>query len=520
MPIAERDDVILEPYLTDQWYVKAAPLAQKILEEIDAGNLAFVADRDRRVMRNWLENIEDWCISRQLWWGHRIPAWTKGSEVYVGETAPEGDGWEQDLDVLDTWFSSALWPFVTQGWPEKTARLEKFYPGNVIMTGRDILTFWDIRMLMMSLELNETVPFQTIYTHGLILDEHGQKMSKSKGNVVDPLKMMDTYGADALRLTMASIASAEDMRFSEQKVEQNRNFCTKLWNAARYMEMKGVTLGATSEVPKAEHPVNQWVVAQLKQLFNKLDDSLDKYEFNQAAHALYHFTWGTWCDWYLELTKPLLAEDNVAAEETRAVMSWGFGMLLRALHPIIPFVTEDLWQALGAKGMLIQADWPAYDNWQVEEAALSEVDWLIQVISAIRQVRSETRVPPKAQITVGVKNADEAVLARFNQHLPLLQALANVEAVEACSESAGETDATAVVAGLELVMPLAGIVDFAAEKERIAKEIAKAEAELQKISGMLGNPSFVERAPADVVAQNKARQTELEESISKLRAVG
>ena len=521
VPIAERDDTVLEPFLTDQWYVKAAPLAKKILSAIDAGKLDFVADRDLRVMRHWLENIEDWCISRQLWWGHRIPAWTKGDEVYVGEEAPEGEGWHQDNDVLDTWFSSALWPFVTQGWPDKTARLDKFFPGHVIMTGRDILTFWDVRMLMMALELIGDVPFKTIYTHGLILDEHGQKMSKSKGNVVDPMNLIETYGADAVRFTMASIASAEDMRFSEQKVEQNRNFCTKLWNAARFMEMNGVQISTDSSLPQASHAVNVWLVQELKSLFNKIDQNFDKYEFNRASYELYHFTWGTWCDWYLELTKPLLNSDNaVLVEETRTVMGWAFGMLLRALHPVIPFITEEIWQSLSSQTeeMLITAEWPIYAEWPTNADVQADMNKLIAVISAIRTVRAETKVPQKEEVAVGVRGGDSSLLTLLQDNLALLSGLAKVAHVSGRSEASSDTDATAVVEGVEFIIPLEGVIDFAAEKERIQKEIVKVEAELEKIQSLLGNASFVERAPAQVVEQNQARQQELEQNLEKLRA--
>lgn len=511
VPTAERDSTILEPYLTQQWYVKGAPLAKKCLAAADSGDLQFVNTRDEKVYRHWLNNIEDWCISRQLWWGHRLPVWYKDDETYVGETAPEDSGWTQDKDILDTWFSSALWPFVTQGWPEEsdaqTGRVKKFYPGALINSGRDILFFWLVRMVMMGTELMNEVPFGKIYTHGLILDEHGHKMSKSKGNVVNPLDMMDKYGADALRLTMANIASHEDMKFSEQKVEQSRNFCTKLWNAARYMEMKEISI--TEDVPIATHPVNQWLLSELNKLIKKYDEHIEKYEFNQATQKLYHFVWGTWCDWYLELTKPLLANDETRTE-TENVMGYGFGVMLKVLHPTIPFMTEELWQNLGGAEKLIIASWPNANLPEVE----TDVPALQNIITAIRIMRGEMNVPNKAQITLYVKTGDAQLL---ENNRPLLAALANVEAVKTATNEKGNTDALIVTQGMELLVPLAGIVDFAAEAARIEKEMAKAQAELEKIKGLLGNESFIARAPASVVAENKTRAAELEESIAKLK---
>jgi valyl-tRNA synthetase len=519
---AERDDTVLEPYLTNQWYVKGKPLAEKILQKIDDEGVAFVNDRDERVMRHWLENIEDWCVSRQLWWGHQVPAWFRGEETYVGEKPPEGEGWTRDSDILDTWFSSALWPFVTQGWPEQTPRVKKFYPGQVIMTGRDILFFWDVRMLMMSLELTEEVPFRTIYTHGLILDEHGQKMSKSKGNVVNPMDLLDTYGADALRLTMAGIASAEDMRFSEQKVEQSRNFCTKLWNAARFMQMQDVSVPLEARLPEFSHPVNQWIVSELKKLVTQVDEHLAKYEFNQLAQVLYHFTWGIWCDWYLELSKPLLNDQNNAlAEETRAMMGWGFGVLLKTLHPVIPFITEELWQALSQQSdrQLITSRWPDSEGWPENKQIEKDMSWFLAVVSALRQVRAETRVPPKAQVELVVRDAGEGVLQKLAEYQPFLEALAGISSVSARQEPPREEEATAVVDGTEYILPLTGVIDFAAEKERIRKEIDKATQELSKVSALLDNDQFISRAASSVVEQNKMRRTQLKENISKLRQI-
>lgn len=526
VPTAERDDTVLEPFLTQQWFVKGQPLAEKILKGYENGEFECLNTRDEKVMTHWLNNIQDWCISRQLWWGHRVPAWFKSkengeSEIYVGLNAPEGEGWTQDEDIFDTWFSSALWPFGTQFWEgddsdANNTRLTKFYPGAAVMNGRDILPFWDIRMLMMGYELTGQAPFKTIYTHGMILDENGQKMSKSKGNVIDPMGMVNTYGADALRFMMASIASAEDMRFSEQKVEQNRNFCTKIWNAARYLQMMDIQMSNEVTPPEATQPVNRWLIAELQHMFMQLDKELDTYQFNQASQTLYHFTWGTWCDWYLEMTKPLLRND-ATAEETKATLAWGFDMLLRALHPVMPFITEEIWQSLrgDTSAMLTAAQWPNYSTWKTDETATADINWLKDVVSSLRNARSESNVPPKAKIDLGIKGASDEHMNRFASSAELLNHLTGIASVSAREDSATATDSTAIAHGFEMILPLKGIVDFAAEKERLAKEKAKLEAELEKIEGLLGNESFVARAPKAVVAQNKARAQELADNIAK-----
>ena len=530
---AERDDTILEPYLTWQWYLKGEPLAKKCLEAAEKGELTFINERDERVYRHWLENIQDWCISRQLWWGHRIPAWFKdkpGSsepEIYVGDKAPQGEGWKQDEDILDTWFSSGLWPFVTQGWPHGGERLQAFYPGNVVMNGRDILFFWDVRMVMMSLELCGKVPFREIYTHGMVVDEHGQKMSKTKGNGVDPMEMINEYGTDALRLTMASIASAEDMKFSVLKVEQNRNFCTKLWNAARFMSMQGVTFSAEEarvfDLRKVEHPVNRWLVGELKMMFSQLDSYLDAYEFNQVAQLVYHFTWGTWCDWYLELTKPLLAGQmgDAVKAETSAVMGWAFDNMLRALSPFIPFITEQLWQShtLHDNAFLMEQRWPKYAEWREDAAATGRVRKMIDVVGALRQARTLHKLSPKTELAVEVRGAKAEDLAALRSELALLKAVAGVSAITGRDAPAKNGEAAAVVDGVEYIMDLSGHIDLGAEKLRLEREVEKQQKELEKINIMLGNPNFVERAPAEVLTTNRARLAELTENLAKLRAM-
>jgi valyl-tRNA synthetase len=366
------------------------------------------------------------------------------------------------------------------------------------------------------------VPFRTVYTHGLILDNNGQKMSKSKGNVVDPMGLLDTYGADALRLTMASIASAEDMRFSEQKVEQSRNFCTKLWNAARFMELQGVRTPVAQEIPpEAVHPVNRWMISELKNLISEVNLHLEKYEFNQLAQTLYHFTWGTWCDWYLELSKPLLNGEDGLAEETRATMGWGFGVMLKVLHPVTPFITEELWQALSQQleQPIITSMWPDNKNWQGDQQAKQDVNWLLSIIGALRQVRAETRVSPKVQVELVVRDGSDELVQKLSKFQPFLEALAGVSTISTRVEPPEEGEATAVVNGVEYILPLAGVIDFSAEKERIRREIDKASQELAKVSALLKNDAFLNRAAPNVVEQNHVRQAELEENILKLRQI-
>ena len=526
---AERDDTILEPYLTWQWYVKGKPFAEKCLQALDTGQVTFVNDRDERVMRHWLEHLEDWCISRQLWWGHQIPAWFRDvpgqtePELYVGHKAPQGEGWRQDEDIFDTWFSSALWPFVTQGWPQKTDRLQAYYPGAAIMSGRDILFFWLVRMLMMGLELTGEVPFKTIYTHGLVLDEHGKKMSKSKGNVIDPLALVDQFGADALRFTMASIASAEDMRLSLAKVEQSRNFCTKLWNAARFIQLQGVNytqeLAVNFTPHDLKHPVNQWLVAELKQQFAVLDDQLQRFDFAQAALGVYHFTWGTFCDWYLELTKPLLspAAGAEVQEETRACLAWALDKLLKMLHPFMPFITEELWQkhmtVTGA--MLTMQRWPKHAEWPDNPTAQAQVGNLVAAVAAVRQVRSQLRISPKVALTLGYRGS-EAAIANLLAQGALLQTLGNVTALVPHPAPAGRGEALLLAGEVELILPLEGLVDVAQERARLEKEQAKVAQDLQKLQGLLANAGFVAKAPAEVLAENRARVAELTEQSEKL----
>lgn len=520
---AERNDTILEPFLTEQWFVKGKPLAEKCIKAAEEGKVTFLNKRDEKNYYHWLNNIQDWCISRQLWWGHRIPAYYNADGgIYVGENPPEG--YTQDEDILDTWFSSALWPFSTLGWPEDTAELQRFYPGHAIMPGPDILFFWIIRMMMMGLEFMDDVPFKNIYTHAIIRDGEGQKMSKSKGNVVDPMGLIEEYGADALRhMLVSQSALGQDIRLAEKQVEGSRNFCTKLWNASRYAEMNEVTLNGDLDTSSLTHPVNQWIIGELAAVTEKLDTAFETFRFNEVGSLVYHFVWDTFCDWYLELTKPLMnGDDAKIATETKYTMGFVLENILRLMSPVMPFITEEIWQNLAERSegeFLMTQSWPEPKNWTVNTAAKDEINWLINTVTAIRTVRTESRVPPKAEIAALTRNATREHAELFAKHQPFFSFLCKVTSFAPRAEEAGQTDVVAVADGVEIILPLEGIVDFAAEKERVAKEIEKKRQELAKIEGMLNNKNFVDRAPEDVVSAQRAQAAELAQDLSRLEAV-
>jgi valyl-tRNA synthetase len=517
---AEREDIILEPYLTEQWFVKGKPLSEKCLKAADEGKVEFLNNRDKKVYYHWLENIQDWCISRQLWWGHRIPAYYNDkNEVYVGDNPPEG--YKQDDDILDTWFSSALWPFSTLGWPNETPELTKFYPGKAIMPGPDILPFWIIRMMMMGLEFMDSVPFEKIYTHAMIRDGEGQKMSKSKGNVVDPMIIINEHGADALRhMLVSQSALGQDIRLSDKQVEGSRNFCTKLWNASKYAEMNGVELNDNLDTSTLTHPVNQWIIGELGGFTEKLDKAFEDFRFNEVGSLIYHFTWDSFCDWYLELTKPLMnGDDEALATETKQTMGFVLENILRLASPVMPFITEEIWQNLAERkdgDFLMIQKWPTAKNWTINVNAKDEINWLINTVTSIRTLRTESRIPVKAQIDAFVRNGD---MEKLNKYLPFFTFLCKITSFTERTEEAGKDDAVTVTDGMEIILPLEGVIDFAAEKERVAKEIEKKRQELNKIQGMLNNENFVARAPEDVVSAQKALAAELTQDLTRLESV-
>ncbi|HZH26966.1 MAG TPA: valine--tRNA ligase [Azospirillaceae bacterium] len=532
VPHGDRSGVPIEPWLTDQWYCDAATLAKPAIEAVEQGRTVFVPKSWENTYFEWMRNIQPWCISRQLWWGHQIPAWyAPDGKVFVAETEEEAYAearkvlgpdvtLERDSDVLDTWFSSALWPFSTLGWPDDDAYVRRHYPGDVLVTGFDIIFFWVARMMMMGLHFMGEVPFRTVYIHALVRDERGQKMSKSKGNVIDPLKLIDEYGADALRFTMAALAAqGRDVKLSTQRVEGYRNFVTKIWNAARFGEMNGCTPQPGFDPARLSLTVNRWIVGELAETATRTKAALEAFRFNEAAGALYQFLWGTFCDWYIEFSKPLLqAGDDAAKAEIRGTFAWVFDQALHLLHPIMPFVTEELHaQFGGAKARLISADWPEYATGMVDPAATAEMNWLVKLISTVRAVRNEVSVPAAAQIPLRLKDATPLALERLDRHRDLILRLARLSDAGPLDGAVPQGVVQAVIEDATVVLPLQGIVDLDQERTRLRKEIAKLEDEIAKIDRKLGNPDFLARAPEEVVDEQRSRREDAEEASAKLR---
>ena len=523
--------VVIEPFLTEQWYVNAEVLAQPAIEAVKSGKIEFVPKQYENMFFSWMDNIQPWCISRQLWWGHRIPAWF-GPEgtVYVAETEEEAKEdarkqWgedvilEQDADVLDTWFSSALWPFSTLGWPDKTPELEKYYPGDVLITGFDIIFFWVARMMMMGMHFMGEVPFHKVYMHALVRDSKGQKMSKTKGNVIDPLELIEKYGADALRFTLTAMAAqGRDIRLSEDRVEGYRNFATKLWNAARYCQMNDCVSDPSFDPATVSFMPNKWIVSELVAAKDKIAASLEAYRFNEAAAAAYQFAWNTFCDWYLEFTKSVLSEGAPEADEVRKTTSWVFDQIMLILNPVMPFITEELYAAMGERAegtRLMTSQWPAYGNELVDTAALSEMDWLTRTITEIRSVRADMNVPAGAKIRLLVKDASEQTQERLKTYDEILCRMARLESVETTADVAAGAIQT-VVDEATLILPIADIIDLDQERARLQKEIGKLTDDIKKIEQKLSNEKFIANAPEEVVEEQRSRKAEAESIINKL----
>jgi valyl-tRNA synthetase len=531
VPHGDRSGVPIEPLLTDQWYVDAKTLAGPAIASVREGRTAFVPKTWEKTYFDWMGNIQPWCVSRQLWWGHRIPAWYgPDGEIFVEEDehdAREAAGRHyghavdlvRDEDVLDTWFSSALWPFSTLGWPEQTPELQRYYPTSVLVTGFDIIFFWVARMMMMGLHLMGEEPFRDVYIHALVRDEHGAKMSKSKGNVIDPLELIDEYGADALRFTLAAMAAqGRDIKLSTQRVAGYRNFGTKLWNAARFCLINECRPVAGFDLTGAKETVNRWILASLSETIAKVDAALADYRFNDAADVVYHFVWGTLCDWYVELIKPVLAsEASPEREETRAVAGSVLATTLKLLHPFMPYITEALWSDLGdgSARVLALARWP--ERRVVDPLALEEIGWLIDLVSAVRSVRSEMNVPTGAKVALSVVGGDAVWSDRLQRHYAVIERLARTSAVES-ADRVPPGSAQVVVHGTIVALPLAGIIDLAAERARLEKEIAKVDGEIARIDSKLGNEKFVARAPQEVVEAEREKRTLYASDREKLAA--
>ncbi len=532
VPFGDRSDVVIEPWLTDQWYVDAKTMAAPAIAAVQNGETKFVPQNWEKTYFEWMNNIQPWCISRQLWWGHRIPAWYgPDGEIFVAESEAEAQAkadahygsatnLQRDEDVLDTWFSSALWPFSTLGWPEQTDMLARHYKTDVLVTGFDIIFFWVARMMMSGLHLMDEVPFHTVYIHALVRDEKGAKMSKSKGNVIDPLQICDKFGADALRFTLAAMAAmGRDIKLSESRVEGYRNFGTKLWNAARFCDMNDCFDAPDFNPTKASLPLTQWIVGEAVRAQQAVTQALEAYRFNDAANAVYQFIWHDFCDWYVELAKPSLQGDDAAAKaETQSATKWVLDHALRLLHPFMPFVTEELWGKTAARdGFLMLDEWPNLPESLINSQADAEMKWLIQAITDIRSVRAEMNVPAGAQIPLIMVGAQTETQARLERLEPVLKRLARLSDVQ-LADSVPQGAVQTVLDETILALPLADIIDVDAEKARLAKEIAKTEAEIKKLSGKLNNQGFLDKAPEAVIEENRSRLAEEEARLEKLTA--
>jgi valyl-tRNA synthetase len=605
-PFGDRSGVAIEPWLTDQWYVDVKPLASRVIKATKAGEIRIVPDTWAKTWFNWLENIQPWCVSRQLWWGHRIPAWygphydegqikvnisdNSINKEFVAESEDELnklladyypsdheivrlDSWHEfhrwnllymneefrsrrgkaipifrDGGVLDTWFSSALWPFATLGWPDQTEDLKRHYPNDLLISGFDILFFWDARMAMQGLEFMGEVPWKTLYLHGLVRDSKGQKMSKSKGNAVDPLGLIDRYGADAMRFTMAAMESqGRDIKLDEKRVEGYRNFATKIWNAARFLQMNGVGSSQSIAAPEAKLPVNRWIIGEVVETLGKLNRAFDELRFDEMADAIYHFTWGTYCDWYVELIK------GQFDEETREVAAWAFDQILVMLHPIMPFITEELWNAMPRDGdkrpyELIVAKWPKPEA-EIDREAKAEMEWLIELVSQIRSARTDMNIPVSAKSDLWVldqtktatalhsKVPERLLIERFARNRAALARLARLKVITffntgiqydlATGEefdrtkgyhAVGDPTLNVVVGEQTYLLPLQGLVDFDAEKARLAKAAQVAEKERDSLAARLANPAFVERAKAEAVDKARSDHSEKSAEAERYRA--
>jgi len=574
VPRGDRSGAVIEPFLTDQWYVKAAPLAAPAIEAVESGAVRFVPDNWKNTYFEWMRNIEDWCISRQLWWGHRIPAWYDDQgNLYVGRSEQEVRErhrldsrveLRQDEDVLDTWFSSALWPFSTLGWPHDTPEVSTYYPTSVLVTGFDIIFFWVARMIMMGLKFMDDVPFHEVYITGLIRDSHGQKMSKSKGNVLDPIDLIDgidleslvkkrtagmmqphlkqkieqqtrkefpdgipAYGTDALRFTFAALASTgRDINFDFGRTEGYRNFCNKIWNAARFVLMR--TEGEDCGQKDGEMELSladRWIVSRLQHAEQQVEDAIDSYRFDRMAQAIYEFTWNEYCDWYLELCKPVLMSETSSEAQrrgTRRTLVRVLETLLRLLHPVMPFLTEEIWQQIaplaGKQGPTIMLQpFPAADSSRIDAAAEREMGWVMDFILGVRRIRGEMNIPPGRPLPVLLQNGsaqDRELLASHRLYITTLARTETLRWLEP-GEPAPES-ATALVGQMRVLIPMAGLIDKEAELARLGKEIDKLRKELQRGEVKLGNPKFVERAPAAVVEKERVRIAGLRRSLEQL----
>ena len=533
VPHGDRSQVPLEPWLTDQWYCNAKTLAQEPIKAVQDGRTKFVPKNWENTFFEWMKNIQPWCISRQLWWGHQIPAWFgPDGQVFVEETeeaavaeAKKHYGetviLKRDEDVLDTWFSSALWPFSTLGWPNQTKELEKYYPGEVLVTGFDIIFFWVARMMMMGLHFMKEVPFQTVYIHALVRDEKGQKMSKSKGNVLDPLDLIGKYGSDALRFTLAAMAAqGRDIKLAEGRIEGYRNFATKLWNAARFAQLNSCSYEPAFQPDLVVSKVNKWIISETVQMVRNIEIAIASYRFNDAANLIYQFTWATFCDWYLEFTKPLLANsENVLLKETRETTSWVLKQIFNSLNPLMPYITEELWEQFEFGGLLINEDWPTFDDNLIAPDATKEISWVIALINEIRSTRSAANINVKTKVQVLMKKFDKERISYVEANEELIIRLGNLESLKSTMDDFPKGTIQSVVEGNLFGLVITEDIDFDSEKDRISKDLIKIRKEMAKFESKLSNEKFLEKAPEKVIQETRNRLDEAKKKADKLDQV-
>ena len=583
VPRGDRTGVVIEPFLTDQWYVTTKPLAEKAIAAVEQGDIKFVPNQYQNMYFSWMRDIQDWCISRQLWWGHRIPAWyDEAGNIYVGRSEEEvraennidpSVALRQDEDVLDTWFSSGLWTFGTLGWPEQTEMLKTFHPSSVLVTGFDIIFFWVARMIMMTLHLREEIPFHTVYVHGLVRDSHGQKMSKSKGNVLDPIDLIDgidldtllakrtqgmmlphlrekiekqtrkefpegiaAYGTDALRYTYYSLASTgRDINFDVGRIEGFRNFCNKIWNAARYVLLNTEEHDCGQQGGEVELSLaDRWIISRLQRTEAAVEQAIANYRFDHASQAIYDFIWNEYCDWYLELSKPVLWDENASEAQlrgTRRTLVRVLETTLRMAHPLMPFITEEIWQRIaplaGVHGETIMLQsYPEADESKFDATAEADIEWLQGVILSIRNIRGEMNIPPSRALNVLLNNGSNEDQRRLSENSKSLSKLAKLESIEWAGEGELPMSATQLVGNMEILVPMADLIDKEAELTRLSKEIDKLSKEIQRLDGKLSNANFVDRAPAEVVAKEREKLdaqrqalTKLEQQAEKIRSL-
>ena len=523
-PFGDRSKVVIEPMLTDQWFVETSKIVKPALDAVKNGEIKIIPDSGEKTYYHWLNNIEPWCISRQLWWGHQVPVWfDKDGNQYCAVT--ESEAQEQagsdvqltrDPDVLDTWFSSGLWPIGTLGWPEDSSALNQYFPTSTLVTGQDILFFWVARMIMMQLAVRNEIPFDTVYLHGLVRDAKGKKMSKSTGNVVDPIDIIDEYGADALRFTNASMASIGGvLKLDTQRIAGYRNFGTKLWNAARFASLNEANFGLS--LPAAKETVNRWIVGETVKTLNEVNIAFDQFRFNDAAQALYSFVWGTVCDWYVELSKPLLnSDDSKIKNETRQTMGWVIDHCLILLHPIMPFITEELWETLTKRNeMLVHCDWPEYDRALIDHVADLEMNWVVNLIESIRSARAQLRVPAGLKIPMIFLEMDSEAKQAWENNSEMIQKLARITELTSADEIPKGSIAISAK-GASFALPLEGIIDVEEEKKRLSKSLDKLQKEISALKGRLQNSKFIESAPQEVILETQENLVLREEEEAKL----